>query len=1296
MKHLYLFACLLLLSFLSPAFAQQSTTLSTHHSGNKLSAQPGNQAVRTLGFSGSLQQQSRGLNGVRVQNGNSTSFQRQTVTCAQDTVLYPLSKASGLRSIDLNTLLSATSLGQWYETPQPITVSGMDLYAYVSDSTNATVTLTCAIYNASPIDSMPIGAPLRTVTLTVDSNGRGNPTLAATLKSVTFPTPVTVTQPYVLTVTTSSSTVNAGILTNDFVFGNGGMEWLGMAQLGTNWLPGDSIFVGAFTFDADVLLHPHASYDLTPDFADSTGCTGDTLLFRNLSSPINFSRFYNRAATANVPQLSFTWDYDDGSPTENVVNGRHAYTTGGVYNVNLLDTLFGWVTTCVSDTTIPITVQVTPTAGFTQSVTGLQVAFTDTSIGPGTSWLWNFGDGNTSTQRNPTHNYFANGTYNVCLTVTNACGTDSVCKNISVTCVPPTSNFTFTSSFLTVTFNDISSGPPTSWAWNFGDGNSSTLQNPTHTYANPGTYTVCLTTSNQCGSPSTVCQSVLVTCPVPSAGFTKGRLGLNASFTDITTGTPTSWFWTFGDGNTDTVQNPNHSYAAAGTYTVCLISTNPCGVDTICDTINVTQCIVPVAAFGDTATLLSVNFTDSSTINPTSWLWSFGDGNTSTQQNPNHSYANPGTYTVCLIATNVCGSDTICSQVTVVCPTPGVLFGDSISGTVVFFTDSSSGSPTSWVWDFGDGNSSIQQNPNHFYTNPGQYTVCLIATNSCGSDTICRTLAVGCTPPAAAFNSTSLGQTVNFNNLSTAGTGATYSWDFGDGNSSTMMSPSHTYSTTGTFTICLIVTDGCGTDSTCTVINIACPNTAANFTSTSSGLSVNFSDLSTNTPTSWLWSFGDGNTSTQSSPNHTYTTAGTYTVCLVATNACGSDSTCQVLNVTCVNPSAAFTNAINGTQVNFINSSTGNPSQFLWNFGDGNTSFVQNPTHIYSTPGTYTVCLVVVNSCGVDTTCTNVTITCQAPAAQFSSNSTGLTVAFSDNSTGTTSQWTWDFGDGNTSSLQSPVHSYTNGGTYIVCLIVNSICGNDTSCQTITVSCPAPNSNFVYSSQNQTAKFTDISTGSPTQWSWNFGDGNTSTLQNPSHTYASGGVYTACLTVTSICGTDTICQQVLACAPPVADFDFSGNITGIQFSDSSTGSFNTWSWDFGDGNTSSQQNPMHTYAAIGSYQVCLEISGSCGVKQICKLVGVGVGVDDPLFSRIDIYPNPTSGNFFIDAELNDASEMNISLVNVLGVRVLEKTVEVRNTFFKEEIEMSGLADGTYFLLIETDQGSLYRRIVKGQ
>ncbi|CAN5912266.1 hypothetical protein BH11BAC7_BH11BAC7_03290 [soil metagenome] len=304
----------------------------------------------------------------------------------------------------------------------------------------------------------------------------------------------------------------------------------------------------------------------------------------------------------------------------------------------------------------------------------------------------------------------------------------------------PFAAFTSSTAAQTVSFADNSSGFVTSWTWNFGDSQTSTQQNPTHTYSALGTYTVCLTSASPC-TTSQVCQVVNICLP-PTASYSSSAAQLNASFTDFSSGTVTTWQWDFGDSQTSTQQNPSHTYATAGTYNVCLITSNNCGEsDTVCSAVMV--CAQPVAAYTNSNTLFSVAFTDQTTNSPVSWVWDFGDSQTSNQQNPTHVYGAAGAYNVCLIVTNTCGdADTICYTIPV-CDQLSAAFTYTQDEDTVFTADQSTGSVGTWLWDFGDSQISSSQNEIHNYATGGLYQVCLTTTDACGnSDSTCQMVMI--------------------------------------------------------------------------------------------------------------------------------------------------------------------------------------------------------------------------------------------------------------------------------------------------------------------------------------------------------------------------------------------------------------------------------------------------------------------------------------------------------------------------------------------------------------------------
>ena len=287
-----------------------------------------------------------------------------------------------------------------------------------------------------------------------------------------------------------------------------------------------------------------------------------------------------------------------------------------------------------------------------------------------------------------------------------------------------------------VTFTNLSTGgPELSYLWDFGDGSTSTLESPTHVYNAAGVFNVTLTATDNCGY--TTHQEILqVTCEAPTPAFNWQGGELVYTFTNQTSGQlPMEYAWDFGDGLTSTEESPFHAYAVPGPFTVTLSATNICGVGSFNAIVDAT-CSVPQSGFSWETNNLQALFTNESSGRfDLSLLWSFGDGLTSTLATPVHGYASPGTYTVTLATTDLCGIGFFNDLVTLSCPIPDALFTYIVSGLTVNFTDLSSGTtPLSFVWDFGDGFTSTEQSPTHQYSSPGFYTVHLSVSEACGID----------------------------------------------------------------------------------------------------------------------------------------------------------------------------------------------------------------------------------------------------------------------------------------------------------------------------------------------------------------------------------------------------------------------------------------------------------------------------------------------------------------------------------------------------------------------------------
>jgi PKD repeat protein len=322
-------------------------------------------------------------------------------------------------------------------------------------------------------------------------------------------------------------------------------------------------------------------------------------------------------------------------------------------------------------------------------------------------------------------------------------------------------------------------------------------------------------------------------------------------------------------------------------------------------------------------------------------------------------------------------------------------------------------------------------------------------------------------------------------------------------------------------------------------------------------------------------------------------------------------------------PSAAFTWDCDGLTCQFSDGSSddGTLSGWVWMFGDGASSIERNPSHAYAASGSYSVTLTVTDDeSESDIAANQVSVTApppppanDAPQAEFSVSCQNLTCSFTDQSTdgdGTIASRRYDFGDGASSTERNPSHTYAAAGQYSVTLRVTDDDGaDDTQTHTASPTAPPPDPNdpphaeFEVTCQELRCTFVDRSEdrdGSLASWAWDFGDGSTSTERNPSHTYAAAGRYTVLLVVTDNDGAaDTKTHDANPTAPaptndpPQADFDAHCDHGTCAFTDKSKdddGAVVSWAWDFGDGTTSTEQNPVHTYAERGRYDVQLTVT----------------------------------------------------------------------------------------------------------
>ena len=740
---------------------------------------------------------------------------------------------------------------------------------------------------------------------------------------------------------------------------------------------------------------------------------------------------------------------------------------------------------------------------------GEPVRLTSVSTGDVSRVSWDFGDGGFDTTTEVVHSYLLEGSYTITLTVSNSAGSDatSVVVTVLATTLPPDARIaalpTVVEEGIPTTMARISLNDPDTLEWEFGDGDTGSGTPVTHTWANAGTYNVTLTATNESGSDSTtVTVTVLTYLPPPIASFDSPaliRVGTAAEFINTSSNGGT-YLWDFGDGGSATTVPAIHTYAAPATLVVTLTVVNRNGTATAIDTVEVLPAL-PVAGFTSSPAAVriteSVFFTDTSSGAAT-YAWDFGDSTTDTVASPSHAYAAPGDYLATLTVTNSIGeSDSFSATITVdpaapfltpitADPTPGVTLSP-VTFTVA--PGVGSGPIVNYTWDFGDGSpgaTTLLGTTTHTYAAASAvgvpYNVTVIASGPLAGDVATSAVgfAVADPPPPiitlsiAPSSQPVLDEDATLTAIIGVGSGpiVSYAWTFGDGTVATGAVVTKAWSSLGPFAVSVTATGPVGAEggdsATVTVVAPPPPDIITASATPSPGFTGRPVDFlatlaGTSGPiVSWLWDFGDGTTpSSLPSPSHTYAAASPvgvpYTVRVTATGPVTSD---------------------------------------FFEF----SLVVIIPPPILTTP-TYTPIVPLAG---------DIVTFSVGPAAE----------------SGPINSYLWTFHDTSTSTATSPTFFYPTAGSYLVSVVATGLGGSSPAVEVTLVVYLPINADFSISQPGLAGDppsevfFTDTSIGAPAvSWLWTFGDlSPISIAQNPSHVYATTGIYNITLTVTDALG----------------------------------------------------------------------------------------------------------------------------------------------------------------------------------
>ncbi len=966
--------------------------------------------------------------------------------------------------------------------------------------------------------------------------------------------------------------------------------------------------------------------------------------------------FTNTSTIDNPGTNSYNWDMGDGNTSlthAGSFNYTYANQSSSNYTVVLKATSNQG---CIHDTSVLVRNYALPTASFKDSLANQCLDSTSTFINlstmtDGSTMLydWRYNDGDSSTLKDPTHIYQNDGLYNVKLTVrpsdlTNPCRSDTT---IAITIYPlPQTNFSFTDNCAddSIRFTNnttISSGTIT-YKWNFNGqtpDTTITANSFKYAYTTAATRQVILEASSDKGCPISDTQDVRF------YGYVKTQFDTNnasvcifdtSKFTNTSIekgNDPWLYHWTFGNGDTSALENPNEYYSPTTPgfgidqpYTVKLVVKSSDTSNVCTDSIQKVIYIHPLPDSSFNITLdtfclgIKTSFIKNTAQNLYTYHWDFGDANNDSSTTfTQHTYTNHGSFTPKMTAISEynCVSDDTQNVFVLQVPQPNfTIQKDTVCATdTIVLIDSSDNVANQYVWNFGDGtpndsNRSRLDTIRRVYPGANIYQVSLTGIKGECFKTIRKSVVIE-PDPVVQFTlnrDANNGSKVDIANTSYLPNGSngtlSFDWSFGDGNTDTTKLNffSHLYANTGRYGVKLVATSsfGCVDEKIDSITTVGSPTSdfALSQTTVCKGDSFTFTNNSANAQT-YFWNFGDGSTSTSATPKHNYTQSGKYLVQLIAKDTNNySDTSSQLVTINAI-PIVQFTNNSNicaGSQVVLNNTSFVQSSDTLaykWFFGDNDTSVNQNTIHRYDTGSTYQILLEVTSSAGCVDSLTKSVNVYSGPIAQFDSAGAracaGSLSALTNQTTiktgETISGYLWRLqGVPNQPTTQNTSITYGSAGQYAVELVATSTRGcKDSITQLITID-SVPTLNFG-GTQNTCGTSLTLDAQNPgSTYSWNTSASTKTITVNTSGTYA--------VTVTSpgaqSCQTiDTVVVNLNTQVDPNLGNNFSacGDTT---LDANNPGSTYNWAWTSG-----SSTSRTINVTASGTYRVTVTDQNGC-------------------------------------------------------------------------------------------------------
>ena len=1011
--------------------------------------------------------------------------------------------------------------------------------------------------------------------------------------------------------------------------------------------------------------------------------------------------------TSNITTgINFEWDFGNNESFSGETPPDVTYTQEGAYTVTVIgsDPLTGCGDTLVLNNYITVGYPIDFAASPMQGCVGTSVTFTDNSVNVADDVIWDFGDGNTSTDPNPTYTYTSSGCYYVKLTRTvGGCVNEKYLTQCVNIIAPPTfntnnDNNTGCSLPHVVNFSSTPVGAE-SWEWDFGDGTTSTAQNPTHNYTTFGDFDIYITGVNADGCTDSFyvntisvleVEAILANNDIEGCAPLEVTLGENSnSITAIT-----DWYWELATTSNTFIsysENPTFTIVDTGVFNVTLQITNTLGCTD-------TEVFVGAIEVGDNPTLnFSATPVESCVEQPTSfidlsdntvdyWYWDFGDGNDAEEQNPVHFYMDTGYYDVNLIAaSNGCfTSITFDDYIHITAPVSKYSIIKFCDDNLKRKFKNDAIGADSIFWDFGTGlatDTSTLANPEFVYPASGTYTVTQTVFNYSTGCMHSRSEEVLITKPISDFAPAKLTgcvpMTVELNDNSQDA--LLYYWSSPSGvlSDPNISSPTITFDSPGAYTnIELIIKDVNNCRDTFVMTDVILVNeiTADIYADPQIGcdpLTVNFIDNSNNLYNSnntWAWDFGDDiGTSVMENPSYVFNGAGDYAVNLTVTDSWGCTDDVEIASPIHVSSPIAFfeaaeTEGCAGSPVAFNSMSDGDGLTYSWDFGDFTNSTEEFPEHAYSSEGVYTVCLTITDQNGCDNTlCLDDYISISEPTSNFTQDANfascpPLTVNFQNLSSNAV-EYIWDFGDeSGVSTLEDPSHVYTIPGFYEVTLIAINAAGcRDTIIFDDLVILDGPEGDFTMSIDSSCAPAVVTLIGESVadyDYTWDSGNGIVQTsfgaVSNDTitFTYNQPGIYTPSLSLENATG----CFRTL---PPIGSIHVSEITPDFVASEtllcddneeiifynlsSSPDNITGVQWFFESGNPASANSidAQTSFPGIGSYDVTMIVDNGICTDTITKSDYINIG------------PSPVA-DFNMDV-ISGCEPLEVSFTDVSGI-----------------------------------------------